>query len=195
MLALVFAFAASLGVVALPSEAQAGRRNVWSVKFKCSQDDGNTNFDELVDLPYIDETNEFVVFTTVNIHNPTDRTVDFNKKVVIVEPQHVNSTTKVSDKDGITLGANKAHNIDCKDIHKLFKDSTIDPDNFEVEEVYEGWVVIESEKGKKIPDLAVCANYFAAVWDTSTDKGGGTSAQTLCYKPIRVRFTGDFKLF
>ena len=198
-LALVCAFVASLGIVTLPSEAQAARRgNVWSVKYKCSVDQIDP-YVEVIDLPYINQSNEFVVQTTVNIHNPTEGTVRFNKKVVIVEPQHANSNTEVSAKDGITLSANKAHTIDCEDIVDLLavdqSDPTIDPTAFRVGGVFEGFVVIESEKGKRIPDLAVCANYFAAVWDDSTNKGGGTSAQTLCYKPIRVRFPQNFKLF
>jgi len=190
-LALVCAFVASLGVVALPSEAEAGRRNVWSVKYKCSIDQIDS-YVEVIDLPYINDTNEFVVQTTVNIHNPTEGTVKFKKKVVIVDPQHANSTTEVSAKAGITLSANKAHSIDCLDIVELLAvdqgDPTIDPTAFSVEGVYEGWVVIESEKGKKIPDLAVCANYFAAVWDDGNNKGGGVSTETVCYDPIRVRF-------
>ena len=196
-LALVGAFVASLGVVALPSEAQAGskkKRNVWSVKYKCSQNDGNSSFDEVVGLPYIGASNKFVVFTTVNILNPSDKTRRFNKKVVIVDPQHADSTTKVSDKDGISLGGNEAHSIDCKDIHKLFKDSTptIDPKDFTVKEVYEGFVAIESERGKKNPDFAVCANYFSAVWDDSNNSGGGVSTETVCFDPIRVRFDDKF---
>ncbi|MCH7769232.1 MAG: hypothetical protein IH828_09955, partial [Nitrospinae bacterium] len=162
--------------------------------------DGINSYDPVLDddIPYIGETNEFVVQTTVNIHNPTEGTVRFNKKVVIVEPQHANSNTEVSAKDGITLGANKAHSIDCLDIVNILTvdqgDPVIHPEDFDVERVFEGWVVIESEKGKRIPDLAVCANYFAAVWDDTNDEGGGVSVETVCYDPIRVRFRGKFVL-
>ena len=194
-LALVGAFVASLGVVVLPSEAQAGskkKRNVWSVKYKCSQSSGNSNFDLVVDIPHINDSNAFVVVTTVNIHNPSDRTRRFNKKVVIVDPQHRGSTTLKSNKEGISLSGNRAHSIDCEDIHKLLEDNGVDPDNFQVQEVYEGFVVIESERGKKNPDFAVCANYFSAVWDDSNDSGGGVSAETVCFDPIRVKFSDNF---
>ena len=194
-LALVGAFVTSLGVVALPSEAQAGRRNVWSVKYKCSVD-SIFLYDEVINLPYIGESNEFVVQTTVNIHNPTDDTVKFNKKVVIVEPQHANSNTDVSDKDGISLSGNEAHSIDCEDIVDLLAEvlgtPVIDPRTFDVEGVFEGFVVIESERGKKNPDFAVCANYFSAVWDDSNNSGGGVSTETVCFDPIRVRFDDKF---
>ena len=199
-LALVGAFVASLGVVALPSEAQAGgKRNVWSVKYKCSIDGINLYKDKLViDLPYINDSNEFVVQTTVNIHNPTDDTVRFNKKVVIVEPQHATSDTEVSDKFGITLSDNEAHSVDCEDIVDMLAPNqaapAIDPTAFAVEGVFEGFVVIESEKGKKRPVLVVCANYFSAVWATNNDEGGGVSVQTLCYDPIRTKFDDSFEL-
>ena len=201
-LALVGAFVASLGVVALPSEAQAGKkkRNVWSVKYKCSIDGIDLYKDKLViDLPYINDSNEFVVQTTVNIHNPSDNTRRFNKKVVIVEPQHATSDTEVSDKFGITLSDNEAHSVDCEDIVDMLAPNqaapAIDPTAFAVEGVFEGFVVIESEKGsKKFPVLVVCANYFAAVWVSDGDEGGGVSTQTLCYKPIRTRFDDSFVL-
>ncbi len=196
VLALVGAFVASLGVVALPSEAQARRGNVWSVKYKCSVDVINS-YEEVIDLPYIGESNEFVVQTTVNIHNPTEGTVRFNKKVVIVEPQHANSNTEVSAKDGITLSANKAHSIDCLDIVDILTvdqgDPVINPEDFAVERVFEGFVVIESEKGRRIPDLAVCANYILAIDDVNT--GQGASLHTECIEPIRVRFKQNFKFF
>ena len=202
-LALVGAFVASLGVVALPSEAQAGskkKRNVWSVKYKCSIS-GIQSYDPVLqdDLPYfINAENAFVVQTTVNIHNPTDDTVRFNKKVVIVEPQHATSDTEVSDKFGITLSENEAHSVDCLDIVDMLTDPQDDPEinplNFDVEGVCEGFVVIESELGNKRPVLVVCANYFAAVWATNNDEGGGVSTQTLCYKPIRTKFDDSFEL-
>ena len=196
-LALVGAFVTSLGVVALPSEAQAGKRNVWSVKYKCSVD-SIFSYDEVINLPYIGFSNEFVVQTTVNIHNLTEDSVEFNKKVVIVEPQHATSDTKVSAKDGITLSDNEAHSIDCEDIVDLLavdqEFPTIDPTAFSVEGVFEGFVVIESKLGKKRPVLVVCANYFSAVWATNNDEGGGVSVQTLCYKPIRTRFDSSFVL-
>ena len=200
-LALVGAFVASLGVVALPSEAQAGKkkRNVWSVKYKCSIDGIDLYKDKLViDLPYINDSNEFVVQTTVNIHNPSDNTRRFNKKVVIVEPQHATSDTEVSDKFGITLSDNEAHSVDCEDIVDMLAPNqaapAIDPTAFAVEGVFEGFVVIESERGKKDPDFAVCANYFSAVWDDSNDSGGGVSAETVCFDPIRVKFDTSFVL-
>ena len=202
-LALVGAFVASLGVVVLPSEAQAGskkKRNVWSVKYKCSVDGGSL-YDPVLnnDLPYfIGDLTDFVVQTTVNIHNPSDNTRRFNKKVVIVAPQHGSETTEVSGKDGISLDGNEAHSIDCLDIVDMLTDPQDDPEinplSFAVEEVFEGFVVIESELGKKRPVLAVCANYFAAVWVSDGDEGGGVSTQTLCYDPIRTKFDGSFVL-
>lgn len=76
-LALVCAFVASLGVVALPSEAEAGRRNVWSAKFKCSD---NGSAADKIQLDTIFASDEFFIQTLVNIHNPTEGTVKFKKK-------------------------------------------------------------------------------------------------------------------
>jgi len=86
VLALVCAFVASLGVVALPSEAEAARRNVWSVKFKCSKDADNFNRMQL-DASF--DTTDFFVNTIVNIHNPSDRDVRFKKNYVIMAAQHI----------------------------------------------------------------------------------------------------------
>ena len=181
-LALVCAFVASLGIVGFPSEAEAGRRNVWSVKYKCSID-GLDDYDPVLDddIPFINGTNEFVVQTTVNIHNPNDRSVEFKKKVVIIAPKHVNkASAKSSQSSAITLSANLGEAIDCEDIVDLLTvdqgDPTIDPTDFAVEGVFEGFVVIESKRGGRIPELVVCANYFAAVWDDSNNEGGGVSA-------------------
>ena len=207
-LALVGAFVASLGVVALPSEAQARRGNVWSVKFKCSLSNINpyAGTGLVIDLPYLGVLvdNDFVLQTIVNIHNPTNKEVRFNKKVVIVGPQHLKSTsfdpTEVSGKDGITLDANEAHSVDCEDIVDILAGPelgtpVIDPLLFDVEGIFEGFVVIESERGKNIPDLAVCANYISFVIDEDTVDSLGTSLDVECFDPIRVRFKGAFQLF
>ncbi len=203
-LALVGAFVASLGVVALPSEAQARRGNVWSVKFKCSLDTINTgSYEAVTGLPFVPANgdSDFVVQTMVNIHNPTNETVRFNKKVVIVEPQHSSGvSTSVSAKEGITLNANEAHSVDCEDIVDILAGPqlatpVIDPKSFVVQDIFEGFVVIESEKGRRNPDLAVCANYISFAIDTDGNTSLGTSLDVECFDPIRVRFKGKFTLF
>ena len=189
-LALVGAFVASLGVVALPSEAEAQttRRNVWSVKFKCStKAAGGTH---LVELGESFGDSDFFVQTIVNIHNPSDRTVKFKKKFVIMAAQHVNEDPFVSTQSStIELTDNNGHATDCEDIITKITENVAD-DFDDGLELVEGWVVIESEKGKKIPDLAVCANYFL-ISDRS-DTPTGLATKVLCYQPIRVRFTGNF---
>jgi len=201
-LAMVGAFAASLGVVALPSEAEAGRRNVWSVKFKCSEDS-----DDLVKLTdeYDDTEDNFFLQTIVNIHNPSDRTVNFKVKVVVALRQAditggADPSDNVSDQISRTLGSNEARALDCADIRSAFASAT---DSFgleDVEDVVEGFVVIESERGSRIPELAVCANYiFASAQDINFSAGGsveepiGASIHVLCYDPIRARFKSSNK--
>ena len=201
VLALVCAFVASLGVVGFPDEAQAGRKNVWSVKFKCSDES-----DDLVDLiPTLDTSENFFLQTIVNIHNPTEQTIQFNKKAVIALRQNQipgdDPTDFVSDKDGETLGPNEALALDCLDIRDLFANSkpAIDVTNtIAVHDLLEGYVVIESETGRKIPDLAVCANYIMASVRGAQEGGDeptGASLHVQCYDPFRVKFRGKFKPF
>ena len=198
-LALVGAFVASLGVVALPSEAEARRANVWSVKFKCSEDT-----DDLIELdsnPFA--VDDFFLQTIVNIHNPGDRTIRFNKKVVVALRQSdIDSDNDPSDNvsalDGETLGPNEALALDCEDIRKVFNDSVRfgEDDHFDL---VEGFVVIESERGSSTPDLAVCANYMLVSRPSRFDTSGGDEVTGLalhnqCYKPLRVRVRGKFVL-
>ena len=195
-LALVGAFVASLGVVALPSEAEAARRNVWSVKFKCSIDaQFGTN---LVRLDTTFDPGDFFVQTIVNIHNPGDRTVKFKKKFVIMAAQHVDilpSTGPVvsSQSSAIELTDNKGHAIDCKDIRDKLTTTVLEDfdTSFTVDNLIEGWVVIESENGRKIPDLAVCANYLLATVDDDVADPSGVSLDIECIKPVRVRFRNN----
>ena len=104
------------------------------------------------------------------------------------------------------MGPNEAHSVDCEDIVDILAGPqlatpVVDPRQFVVgdfdttnEGIFEGFVVIESERGKKIPDLVVCANYSAYLFETSFDTVT-TAVDTECFKPIRVRFEGKFQLF
>ena len=192
-----------------PDEAEARRENVWSVKFKCSIDSVTLNpYDESLEkIPYSGkDVTGVAVQTWVNIHNPTNKTVLFNKKVVIVEPQHQNATTEISGKEGIELDPNEAHSVDCEDIVDILAGPelatpVIDPTDFVVgdfntpnEGIFEGFVVIESESGRKIPDLVVCANYSTYMFETRFDTVA-TAVDTECFKPIRVKVEGKFQLF
>ena len=196
-LALVGAFVASLGVVALPSEAQARRSNVWSVEFKCADDQGATN---KIQLDSIFDANEFFIQTLVNIHNPTERTVKFKKKVVVALRQHLISgddipRKNVSKKVSETLGSNESLALDCEDIRKVFETANRDFHAQSTSNLVEGFVVIESEKGRRIPDLAVCANYMLVAEQlagTNSVSPTGLSLHNQCYKPIRVRFRSKF---
>ena len=108
-------------------------------------------------------------------------------------------TDNVSSQVLRTLGSNEARALDCDDIRSAFASAT---DSFSAfadahHEVVEGFVVIESERGSRNPELAVCANYFL----TSLREGGaadgneptGASMHTLCIDPIRARFKNSNK--
>ena len=200
-LALVGAFVASLGVVALPSEAEARRRNVWSVKFKCSDNDNGTDRVQLDNNPF--SVDDFWIQTLVNIHNPTGDTVKFKKKVVVALRQHLidsddDPSDNVSDRTLITLGPNEAHALDCEDIRSEFGSANNDFGDEDIFGLVEGFVVIESERGRRVPELIVCANYMlaakAAVTDTAgTSEPTGFGLHNQCYKPIRVRFRRSTK--
>ena len=85
----------------------------------------------------------------------------------------------------ITLNASEGHAIDCKDI--MLKLTQAVADNFDQDVKFvEGWVVIESDRGNKNPDLAVCANYFLI--SDETDTPTGLNSDVVCYDPIRARF-------
>ena len=188
-LALVGAFVASLGVVALPSEAEAARRNVWSVKFKCSIDAVFGTNTVRLDTTFF--TGDFFVQTIVNIHNPTGRDSRFKKNFVIMAPQHVSEDPAVSSQSSaITLNANEGHAIDCEDIITKLTFDVADEFDQDVKFV-EGWVVIESDRGNKNPDLAVCANYFLI--SDETDTPTGLNSDVVCIDPIRARFKDSDK--
>lgn len=161
VLALVGTLATAIGVVAWPAKAHGGKR-VFSAKFKCTQNAGNSSFDQgSVEVPVIGPGVAFLLQTIVNVHNLTEKFQDLNKKAVIAVRQHQGGpgNAQVSDQVGETLGPNEALGIDCEDIHNLFTDSDIFPNSFTHQGVYEGFVVIETRRRRS---LIVCANYITA---------------------------------
>lgn len=180
--ALALAFVASLGIVSFPAEAEAGKKWVYSVKFKCLFD-GNSN---------ISLGSGFVlgVQTVVNIYNPTEKSIPFRKHYVIQAPQFLDpdpNSAKTSKETG-SVGAGLGHAINCEDIEDAL-DDVITPSNYAVDNLIEGWVIIEAPKkveATRRPILSVCATYQHALVDTNTDGGAGVSIDVQCYEPKKV---------
>ena len=63
------------GVIASPGEANAGKF-VYSVKFNCQ-------FKAATEIEFGSSFGSITENSVINIHNPNDRTVQFNKKVVL----------------------------------------------------------------------------------------------------------------
>ena len=193
--ALVGALAVSLGIVIFPAEAH-GAKLVFSAKFKCTQNPGSSNFNQAnVFIPVIGGDvgtgpvfgANFLLQSIVNVHNLTENDVEFNKKAVIAVRQHQGGpgSAQVSGQVGETLRPNEALGIDCEDIHNLFTDSGIFPNNFTHQGIYEGFVVIETQRKRR---LIVCANYFAA---TTTGSQGivfdpSVSSDVQCFPEQRT---------
>ena len=182
--ALAVALVTSLGVVSFPAEAQAAKRWVYSVKFKCLFDGrSNTSVGAGIILG---------VQTVVNIYNPTEKSIPFRKHYVIQAPQFVNpdpdpDSAKTSKETG-SVGAGLGHAINCEDIEDAL-DDVIEPSRYEVDDIIEGWVIIEAPKKVEAirrPILSVCATYQHALVDTSTDGGAGVSIDVQCYEPKKV---------
>ena len=113
--------------------------------------------------------------TIINIHNPTDKSVDFNTKMAIQEPLHLGGDAKVTTKDARTLGANLGFSFDCIDIvAELDADGAITVTDFDLEEIVEGWVIIEAARST----LAVCANYNKHVFFEDSYFVAGTENTT-----------------
>lgn len=183
--ALALTFVASLGIVSFPAEAQAGKRWVYSVKFKCLQSgSSNTSVGAGIILG---------VQTVVNIYNPTEDSVPFRKHYVIQAPQFVDPSpdpdSAKTDKETGSVGAGLGHAINCRDIVDGLE-GEIATSRYDVDNLIEGWVIIEAPKKDeaiRLPILSVCATYQHALVDTSTDGGAGVSIDVECYEPKKVR--------
>ncbi|MCH7923477.1 MAG: hypothetical protein IH975_10655 [Nitrospinae bacterium] len=180
---LVGALVVSFGILSLPDEAQATRRDrkqVWSVKFLCL-DDGEPG----------KVIGGFLtgVGTMVNIHNPSEDTKQFNIKFVISDSQSGGSGSVKTDKEGINLSGNLVHSVNCKDIFNKL-DAVTTPANFALNNLIDGYVVIEAAK-KTV--LAVCTTYIFASVNNLSSGGVGTSQHVLCYKPNKIKERFEFE--
>ena len=120
-------------LISSPSIAQQHSVFQYAVKFVCGKSDGKV----VAPGTYL---------TAVNVHNPSEKTVGFRKKVAIALPgQKAGQVSKFFDSK---IGPDEALEIDCVDIFKLTQSNL----NF-----LKGFVVIESEV-----ELDVVAVYTAA---------------------------------
>ncbi len=187
-LALVGAFVASLGVVALPSEAEAqrGKRWVYAAKFKCVAGIGSV-------FTIVGPDTFLAVQTIVNVYNPTENSISFRKHYVIAAPQNNEVSSEKTNKETESVGPGLGHAINCFDIvdELVGEVSTITSyigDQFS--QTIEGWVIIEAPKegeAKSKPILSVCANYQHVLFNAATAGGMGISLDVECYEGKKVK--------